>query len=224
LADEVYQENIYTDKKKWVSFRRLAHELGIKTEVFSFHSISKGFYGECGLRGGLVHCHNVDKQVQEQMYKLVSINLCSNVLGQAMVASILTPPPADGPSHAAYVAERDGTLAALKRKASLLTERLNAIDGIECQPIEGAMYAFPKVDIKGHVMKKAIDSAKPADAVYCLEMVDRTGVVTVPGSGFGQRPGEFHFRTTLLPTEQALEGVLDRVAKFHAGHEKGWTD
>merc|ERR1711982_199497 len=127
-----------------------------------------------------------------------------------------------GPSYAAYRAERDGTLAALKRKAKLVTEKLNAIDGITCQPIEGAMYAFPRVIIKGFVMKKAISFATPADQVYCLEMVDRTGVVTVPGSGFGQRPGQFHFRTTILPTEEVLGGVMERISTFHSEHEHGW--
>merc|ERR1719277_753921 len=222
LADEVYQDNIHADGKEFVSFRKLAMELGSSVEVFSFHSVSKGVTGECGLRGGLVHCHNVDPGVIDQMYKLASISLCSNVLGQALMASVVTDPPVGGPSRAAWEKECDEIYAALKRKAKRVTERLNSIEGISCQAIEGAMYAFPQVTIKGHVMKKAISLATPADQIYCLEMVERTGIVTVLGSGFGQKPGTFHFRMTILPDEDTLEKVLDDIEKFHNEHPNGW--
>lgn len=222
MADEVYQNNVHVDNKSFISFRKLALELGIKTEVFSFHSVSKGVTGECGLRGGLVHCQNVRTEVIEQMYKLSSICLCSNVLGQALMASVVTPPPLNGPSRALFDQEERVLHEAMRRKAKRVTERLNQIEGISCQPIEGAMYAFPKVVIKGYVMKKAISLAVPADAIYCLELVERTGIVCVPGSGFLQKPGTFHFRMTILPDEETLEKVLDDIEKFHNQHADGW--
>jgi len=222
LADEVYQDNIHAEGKQFVSFRRLARELGTSVEVFSFHSVSKGVTGECGLRGGFVHCMNLAPEVKDQMYKLASISLCSNVLGQALMASVVTLPPLGGPSRAPFDEERAEIASALKRKAKMVTERLNGIEGISCQPIEGAMYAFPKVTIKGYVMKKAISYATPADQIYCLEMVERTGIITVPGSGFGQKPGTFHFRMTILPEESVLAGVLDSIERFHGEHAAGW--
>lgn len=222
MADEVYQNNIHAEDKSFLSFRKLALELGIKTEVFSFHSVSKGVTGECGLRGGLVHCQNVDAAVIDQMYKLSSICLCSNVLGQALMASVVTPPPQDGPSRARFDQEESALHTALRRKAKRVTERLNQIEGISCQPIEGAMYAFPRVTIKGYLMKKAISLATPADAIYCLEMVERTGIVCVPGSGFLQKPGTFHFRMSILPDEETLEQVLDDIERFHNQHAEGW--
>mmetsp|Transcript_95581 Transcript_95581/g.276048 ORF Transcript_95581/g.276048 Transcript_95581/m.276048 type:complete len:500 (-) Transcript_95581:159-1658(-) len=221
MADEVYQDNIHVDHKKFISFRSLAKELGSTVEVFSFHSISKGVTGECGLRGGMVHCHNVHPKVIDQMYKLASISLCSNILGQALMASVVQLPPADGPSRAAFDKERSEVRAALRRKAKRVTERLNAIEGISCQPIEGAMYAFPKINITGETMKKAISLAKPADLMYCLGMVEQTGIVTVPGSGFGQKPGTSHLRLTILPDEVTLEKVLDDLEDFHRKHASG---
>jgi len=221
LADEVYQTNLHLGQP-FLSFRKLALELGSKVEIFSFHSVSKGVTGECGLRGGMVHCMNVDPAVIEQMYKLASISLCSNVMGQALMASVVTPPPLGGPSRALFDQEEGEIHAALKRKAQRVTERLNKIEGITCQPIEGAMYAFPKVIVKGYVMKKAISLATPADQIYCLELLERTGVITVPGSGFGQKPGTFHFRMTILPDEETLEQVLDAIETFHNQHAEGW--
>jgi len=222
LADEVYQDNIHVDGKEWISMRKLGQELGTTVEIFSFHSTSKGVTGECGLRGGLLHCQNVQPIVKDQMYKLSSICLCSNVLGQAAMASVVNFPPPDGPSRKLFDSERAATHGALKRKAKMLTDGLNAIDGISCQPIEGAMYAFPKLTIKGYIMKKAISKATPADEIYCLEMVDRCGIITVPGSGFGQKPGTFHLRTTILPDEPTLKQCLEKMARFHAEHPNGW--
>jgi alanine transaminase len=49
MADEVYQENIWSPNTKFVSFRKVAHDMGLKAEsdelqMISFHSISKVFF------------------------------------------------------------------------------------------------------------------------------------------------------------------------------------
>merc|ERR1711971_1371723 len=101
-------------------------------------------------------------------------------------------------------------------------ERLNRIEGMSCQPVAGAMYAFPKVVIKGYVMKKAISFATVADQIYCLELLERTGIAILPGSDFGQKPGHFHFRMTILPSQAMLVQALDRLEQFHNEHPSGW--
>lgn len=35
---------------------------------------------------------------------------------------------------------------------------------------------------------------KAPDFLYCKALLEATGIVTVPGSGFQQAPGTFHFR------------------------------
>ena len=50
-------------------------------ELFSLNSISKGVLGECGLRGGYLECHNLDEFASDMLYKLKSIELCSNTVG-----------------------------------------------------------------------------------------------------------------------------------------------
>jgi alanine transaminase len=49
-----------------------------------------------------------------------------------------------------------------------------------------------------------------------MDMVEKTGIMTVPGSGFGQMPGTYHFRITNLvtPNEKMAE-VLERLKKFN---------
>jgi aspartate/methionine/tyrosine aminotransferase len=68
--------------------------------------------------------------------------------------------------------------------------------------------------------EKAIAAAnsagQEADALYCMELLDATGIVLVPGSGFGQRPGTYHFRSTILPPEDKITEVVEKMSAFHA--------
>lgn len=96
LADEVYQENIYKEGAKFYSARKVLHEMGepysSSVELFSMHTISKGYMGECGLRGGYMETHNLDPQVEEMLIKLKSVELCSNTIGQVATVLMLDPP------------------------------------------------------------------------------------------------------------------------------------
>lgn len=43
--------------------------------------------------------------------------------------------------------ERGAVLSALRRKAKLVTEGFNAVPGVHCNEVQGAMYAFPRINI-----------------------------------------------------------------------------
>ena len=83
-------------------------------------------------------------------------------------------------------------------------------------PPPPARYSFPQL----HLPPKAIAAAKAAgkapDVFYCLDLLVNTGISTVPGSGFGQKAGTFHLRTTILPSEEKMPDVAKRLQKFHA--------
>jgi aspartate/methionine/tyrosine aminotransferase len=53
------------------------------------------------------------------------------------------------------------------------------------------------------------------DSDYCLALLEETGICVVPGSGFGQRPGTLHFRTTFLPPQEEIVDVVERLKSFH---------
>ncbi len=223
LADEVYQSNVYSSKP-FISFRQVVHELGSNVELFSFHSISKGFYGECGLRGGYMHLTNISQDVNAAIYKLMSMNLCSNTIGQAMVASIMAPPDDESqPSYQLYKEESEGIFSGLRRKALILYEELNKIRGIQTMPIEGAMYAFPDVKLPKRYVEYARNVlGKEPDTVYCIDILKKIGVITVPGNGFGQRKGSYHFRLTILPEEEELRRVLKGLSDFQEDLYREW--
>lgn len=54
-----------------------------------------------------------------------------------------------------------------------------------CEP-EGALYVFPKLTIPENAKAKALAKNVQPDFLYCLELLEATGIVSVPGSGFGQ--------------------------------------
>jgi aspartate/methionine/tyrosine aminotransferase len=209
LADEVYQENVYLLGDRFVSFASVMAERG-ETDVslFSFHSCSKGFLGECGQRGGYMEVRNVPADVVAQITKLQSVSLCSNLTGQVATYCMVRPPKPGEPSFECYARERDGILGELKTRATLLADGLNRIPGIQCNVVAGAMYAFPRITLP----------AGRTDGEYCMALLEQTGICVVPGTGFGQIPGTAHFRTTILPTTKKIETVVERLAAFHAAY------
>ena len=58
----------------------------------SFHSVSKGIQGECGLRGGYMELVNIDKEVMQYIFKLKALSICSNTFGQIAVDLMVNPP------------------------------------------------------------------------------------------------------------------------------------
>lgn len=121
-----------------------------------------------------------------------------------------------------YMGERTKVFNGLKERAQLLTKTFNEMKQVTCTEIEGAMYGFPKLHFSQKFIEQAKKQGKQPDYIYCLDMVDKTGIMTVPGSGFGQQPGTYHFRITNLvnPTSHMME-VLENLRKFNDEfHEK----
>jgi aspartate/methionine/tyrosine aminotransferase len=224
LADEVYQENVYTPGARFFSFARIMNEMGEKdVSLFSVHSVSKGFLGECGHRGGYLECRNLPADVMAEFVKLQSISLCANVPGQIATYCMVSPPRPGETSYDRYVAERDAILASLKRKAELLAGGINGVEGLSVEIPQGAMYAFVRLELPP-ARSKSAESMTSAERIayeterefaYCMALLEQTGICVVPGAGFGQPPGTMHFRTTFLPPEAEMEKLVARLRTFH---------
>jgi alanine transaminase len=74
------------------------------------------------------------------------------------------------------------------------------------------MYLFPTITLSEKAVAAAKEAENAPDEFYCLKLLDATGVCLVPGSGFGQKEGTFHFRTTFLAPGTDWVG---RITKFH---------
>jgi len=176
-----------------------------------------------------------------QVNKLISACLCSTSWGQAVMAAVINPPREGEPSYELYKKERSAVFNRLKEKADLVSQLFNSVEGVRCNTVMGlvkqksllkfnnqsfyffrAMYAFPKIDIP----KKAIEHAKSKnmapDAFYCFQLLDKTGICVVPGSGFKQRPGTHHLRTTILPPVDQMKDMVERFRTFHMSFLREW--
>lgn len=180
--------------------------------------------GECGRRGGYMELTNICESAKEQLYKLASISLCSNIEGQAMVALMTNPPQPGDVSYDRYCAERHDILSSLKRRAVKLVAAYNDLEGVTCNPTDGALYTFPQIRLPLAAVNAAEAQGMTPDTLYCLEMLRETGVVVVPGSGFGQRDGTYHFRSTILPPEDQIDQVIEKTTVFHRAFLQRYSD
>ncbi len=227
MADEVYQDNVYAIDGMFHSFAKVMHQLGESDiTLFSFHSVSKGFMGECGHRGGYLEIRNIPSDVMREFIKLQSISLCSNTVGQLVTYLVVTPPKQGEASYDQYIKERNGILNELKAKAEILGKGLNAIEGMTIDVPQGAMYAFVKMELPhteditkmSPAQQLAYESKRDND--YCMALLEETGICVVPGSGFGQLPGTLHFRTTFLPPRDEMEELVEKMRVFHGKYVK----
>jgi alanine-synthesizing transaminase len=191
FADEIYDRLPLDDDVEQISIASLTDELPILT----FNGLSKAYLGP-GLRMGWCTTSGPEKIVRpyiDAMHKFLRARLCaSHPVQHAIVPSLQ-----GDQSHIAEACKR------LRVRRDITVERLNAIEGISCVAPKAAFYAFPRLE------DGAID-----DEEWVKALIRKTGVVTVHGSGFGQRPGTSHFRVVFLPPEQTLERAFSAIDGF----------
>jgi len=208
MADEVYQENLYG-----AEFYSFAKALGDRNvPLFSFHSTSKGFYGECGHRGGYLEARNAPRikgtqtNFMDILLKQASVSLCSNTAGQLLTYLMVSPPEEGSEPYERFAQEKQKNLGDLYDKATTIKDALTHMEAVKCFGRIGAMYLFPRLE-------KLPEGATDFD--YCMNLLEETGLVTVNGSGFGQREGTSHLRIAFLPPKDVLQDVLPKWTKFH---------
>lgn len=215
IADEVYQENVYGGE--FVSFAKV---LGGEKEVplFSLHSISKGFYGECGHRGGYLEVRNSPMIAGSQLnftdllLKQASVSLCANTVGQIITYLMVSPPGETNAARQKFIAEKEKVLGDLYEKAKMVRAAFAQMDGVEAFGKTGAMYLFPRLNKL---------PAGTTDFDYCMALLEETGICTVNGSGFGQAQGTHHLRIAFLPSKEQLEEALPKWIEFHNRYVNG---
>ena len=69
---------------------------------------------------------------------------------------VANPPQEGDESYPLFIKEKNAVLGSLKERARMVAEAFDSIDGIKCNEVMGAMYAFPQINIP----QKAIEKAK----------------------------------------------------------------
>ena len=195
FSDEIYDKLLF-DGREHVSTAALSTEV----KVITFNGLSKS-YVVPGFRIGWGIVSGPAAELEdycEAIRKMERARLCANHPEQYAIAPALT-----GPQD--HIGEM---IAKLTRRRDITTEKLNAINGISCVKPGGAFYAFPRIDLG------------VADDEFVARVIRETGVVLVPGSGFGQRPNTQHFRVVFLPPEAQLDQAFAHVAAVAASCQR----
>ena len=56
------------------------------------------------------------------------------------------------------------------------------------------MFYFRQITLPEKALEAAKEAGQPGDVFYAFNLLESKGICIIPGSGFGQRPGTFHFR------------------------------
>jgi len=207
LADEVYQENVFDCE--FVSAKKCCSKHNLKTQLISFHSISKGFTGECGQRGGYMELYNIDDELTSIIDKSASMGLCANISGQVLIGLL------NEDKDDIYDKEYAYKYNLMKEKSSYLYNELKDIPNLTSNPPNGAMYLFPRILPTEKLINLARDADMEIDTYYCMQLLERYGICCAPGNGFGQKENTFHFRITFLPSLEQMLYISKSINTLH---------
>lgn len=102
----------------------------------------------------------------------------------------------------------EGHRSVIRERLDFSLNRIEEIDGLECQAPGGAFYLF--VRISDPILAKD-------DKQFVLDLLHEKHVLVVHGSGFSPEFGNGHFRMVCLPDIETLAESFDRMESFLRG-------
>ena len=194
FADEIYDKILY-DGAVHHHIAALAPDLLTVT----FNGLSKA-YRVAGFRQGWMILNGPKKHAKgyiEGLDMLASMRLCANVPMEHAIQTAL-----GGYQSINEFILPGGRLLEQRNKAY---ELLNQIPGISCTKPMGALYMFPKIDIKKFNMYD--------DEKMVFDLLAQEKVLLVHGRGFNWHSPD-HFRIVTLPYVHQIEEALGKFARF----------
>jgi len=189
FSDEIYDKLLF-DNGSYTSMGSLCNDVPIVT----FNGLSKsyivpGFRIGWGIFSGPI---DIMKDYTEAVNKMARARLSASHPVQFAIKAAL-----EGPQD--HINEM---LKELTIRRDMTVSMLNDIEEFDCKVPKGAFYAFPTLNIPDK------------DEDFVKDLIRETGVVTVHGSGFGQKPGTQHIRIVFLPNETLLERAYEQIRTF----------
>jgi alanine-synthesizing transaminase len=189
FADEIYDKLLF-DGVQHTSIASLSEDLPCVTfSGLSKNYIAPGFRIGWGIVSGPKQ--KLEKYI-DAINKILRARLCANHPIQYAIPVALL----GDQTHLLEMNKK------LQKRRDIVKEKIAKIDGINLVEPHGAFYAFPSIDVAD-------------DNHFAKELMKETGVVVVPGSGFGQKPGTSHFRIVILPSEEVLAEAFELIADFY---------
>lgn len=185
LSDEIYEHIRYEDAVHYC----LAAEPNMLERTIVINGFSKA-YAMTGWRLGWLAAPEAVAKLA-RTYQTQSVTSAASFTMAAGVAALNGPQDCISEMRAAYAARRDFILDAFEE-----------LPGLECPPMEGAFYAFPRF------------TATDKGSVEIAKILLEDGLIaSTPGAAFGTA-GEGHVRFSTANSMDILEKLVDRLAKI----------
>ena len=194
FSDEIYDKILYDDSVHY-PMGSLADDLLIIT----FNGLSKS-YRAAGFRAGWMILSGDKRHAKdfiEGLDILSNMRLCSNVPAQLGIQTAL-----GGYQSIKDLVKPGGRLLAQR---DFFYEKLISIPGISCVKPKGALYMFPRLDVKKFNIKN--------DEKLIYDILTETRTLLVQGTGFNWDAPD-HFRMVFLPDLEVLTLVAERLENF----------
>lgn len=189
ICDEIYDQIIFD--QKFVGIGKVAGD----SPVIVLNGFSK-VHLMSGWRIGYIAFNQSSKldALRENLPKLARVRIATNLPVQYAALESLRGPQG-------YITE---FVSELKKRRDLVVKRLNEMPGLSCPNPKGAFYAFPKIE----------DNRFETDKEFVQKLLETKGVLTVHGSGFGEKYGSGHFRLVYLPSLEILDSAMNKIEEF----------
>jgi len=195
FADEIYDQILY-DGAKHIPLASLSKDV----LFVSFNGLSKS-HRIPGMRAGWMIVsgkkHVAQDYMTEGLDTLANMRMCGNMAAQLTIQTAL-----GGHQSLTQLISPGGRLYE-QRKAAY--DSFRSIPGITCVKPRGALYLFPKIDVKKYRIND--------DQKFLLDFLIEKKVLMVQGTGFNW-PTPDHFRVVFLPTVEEIISVAERMAAF----------
>jgi alanine-synthesizing transaminase len=200
FSDEIYDKILF-DGVTHTSTASLADDLLIIT----FNGLSKN-YRLAGFRSGWMIISGAKHKARDYIQgleMLATMRLCANVPSMHAIQTAL-----GGYQSINDLVNADGRIV---QQRDIAYEMLNDIPGISCVKPKGALYCFPKVDIKRFNIRN--------DERMVLDLLEQQKILLVHGTAFNWASPD-HFRVVFLPRPEDLTAAMTRMRHFFETYQQ----
>jgi aspartate/methionine/tyrosine aminotransferase len=184
FSDEVYEKLIY-DGARHISMASLP---GMRDRTITVNGFSKAY----AMTGWRIGYFVAEKEISAELSRIhYFATMCANAISQRAALAALT-----GPQGCVHEMVRE-----YDRRRKRAMDELNKIDRVHFVTPKGAFYVFPW-----------FSNLKISDEELAVYILQKTGVVTVPGSGFG-KTGEQHLRISYSVQSAQVEDAIRRIGQ-----------
>ena len=200
-ADEIYSRITY-DGTEHIPMATIAPDI----LTITFDGLSKA-WRSAGFRAGWMVLSGNKKTAGgyvEGLEILSNMRLCANMPSQFGIQTAL----------GGYQSVKELLLPGgrLKEQRDTAVNMINSIPGLSTVIPKGALYCFPKVDVKRFNITD--------DEKFMLDLLRDQHLLLVHGTGFNWKEPD-HFRIVFLPDKDTLADAMHRIGVFLSGYQQG---